>query len=157
MKDTRLPDIYIDADGCPVKEEIYRASAKYGLAVYVACNTPMKVPREERIRLIIVGRGQDAADDWIAEHAGAGDVVVTTDIPLADRCLKKGARVRDVRGREFTDDSIGTAMATRDLMQHLRLMGEMSGGPPPVAKKDRSKFLAKFHEVLQALIRRAGA
>ncbi len=156
MNDARRPDIYIDADGCPVKEEIYRATRKYGLTVFVVCNSPMGTPPESRIRLVVVERGPDVADDWIAAHAGAGDIVVTTDIPLADRCLKNGARALDARGREFTEDSIGSAMASRELMQHLRLIGAASGGPPPVEKKDRSKFLAKLHEVIQAVLRASG-
>lgn len=149
------PAIYVDADGCPVKNEIYRATGKYGLSVYVVCNSYLNVPAEERIRRVVVGRGADVADDWIAERVAPGDIVVTTDIPLADRCIKKGARVLDARGREFTPDSIGAALATRDLMEHLRWMGLTSGGPPPAEKKDRSQFLAKLHEVIQAQLRRA--
>lgn len=149
----KKPEIYVDADGCPVKAEIYRATGKYGLIVHVVGDRYLHVPDEERIRLIVVKRGLDAADDWIAEHAGSGDIVVTTDIPLADRCLKKGARVLDVRGHEFTEDSIGNAMATRDLMRHLRDMGVMGGGPPPVEKKDKSQFVSKLHQVIQALSR----
>jgi len=148
-------EIYIDADGCPVKDEVYRATGKYGLRVHVVCNQYLNVPNEERIKLVVVGRGPDIADDWIAAHASAGDIVITTDIPLADRCLKNGARVLDVRGREFTPDSIGNAMATRELMQHLRNMGAIGGGPPPVAKKDKSQFVAKLHQVIQALQRAA--
>ncbi len=151
-----MPVIYIDADGCPVKEEVYRASRKYGLTVYVVCNTHLNAPAEDRIHRVIVERSPDAADDWIAEHVGAGDIVVTTDIPLADRCLKRGARVLDVRGREFTPDSIGGMLATRELMSHLRSFGAVGGGPPPAEKKDRSLFLAKLHEVIQSLMRPAG-
>ncbi len=151
------PTIFVDADGCPVKEEVYRVAHKYELKVYVVCNSYMKVPADPRIERVVVGRELDAADIWIAEHVGAGDVVVTADIPLADRCLKRGARVLDVRGREFNEDSIGTQMATRDLMNDLRLMGVTTGGPPPVAKKDRSQFLAKLHEIIQALVRAAGS
>jgi hypothetical protein len=157
LENARAPEIFVDADGCPVKEEVYRASRKYGLTVQVVCNTFMNVPRDERIHRVVVERSPDAADDWIAEHVGAGDIVVTTDIPLADRCLKRGARILDARGREFTTDSIGMAMATRELMSHLRGIGEAWGGPPPVAKKDRSQFLSKLHEVIQSLMRPAGA
>ncbi len=146
-------NVYVDADGCPVKNEIYRASEKYGATVHVVCNRYMNVPADPRIRLVVVEAGPDIADDWIAERAEAGDLVVTADIPLADRCLKRGARVLDVRGREFTPDSIGGQMATRALMEQLRMMGEMGGGPPPVEKKDRSKFLEKFHQIMQALAR----
>ncbi|MBZ0271511.1 YaiI/YqxD family protein [bacterium] len=145
--------IYIDADGCPVKDEIYRASAKYKLTVFVVSNKFMNTPLDERIRSVIVERGPDVADDWIAERAGPGDVVVTGDIPLADRCLKRGARVIDTRGREFTGDTIGGQMATRDLMDHLRMAGAITGGPPPLAKNDRSKFSSKLHETIQAALR----
>ncbi len=146
-------NVYVDADGCPVKNEIYRASEKYGATVYVVCNRYMNVPTDPRIRLVVVEAGPDVADDWIAERAAPGDLVVTSDIPLADRCLKAGARVLDVRGREFTPDSIGGQMATRSLMEQLRMMGEMGGGPPPVEKKDRTKFVEKFHHIMQALVR----
>jgi len=145
--------IFIDADACSVKNEIYRAAAKYGLTVHVVSNARMNVPPDERIILEVVGRKPDAADDWIAEHVTADDVVVTADIPLADRCLKKGARVLDMRGGEFTVDSIGNALAMRELMNHLRLMGEIGGGPPPAVKKDRANFTAKLHQVLQTILR----
>ena len=148
---TSMMAIFIDADACPVKNEIYRAAAKYGLTVHVVCNARMNVPPDECIHLVVVGREPDAADDWIAEHVSAEDVVVTADIPLADRCLKKGARVLDMRGGEFTVDSIGNALAMRELMNHLRLMGEIGGGPPPAGKKDRANFTAKLHQVLQAI------
>ncbi len=151
--DTPRPTIYVDADACPVKDEVYRAARKYGLVVQVVCNAFMNVPPDARIQRVVVGRTPDAADDWIAEHAGPGDIVVTADIPLADRCLKRGARVLDTRGREFTPDSIGMAVATRDLMAHLRDTGLVGGGPPPVGKKDRTAFLQKLHEVIQALLR----
>lgn len=145
--------IYIDADGCPVKEEVYRAANKHRLDVFVVCNSFMRVPRNERIRLVVVDSGPDVADDWIAGHVQAGDIVITADIPLADRCLKEGARVLDTRGREFTTDSIGDALATRDLMDHLRMIGAASGGPPPFAKKDQSQFSSKLHQVIQSLRR----
>jgi uncharacterized protein len=152
-KEARVPDIYVDADGCPVKEEVYRATEKYGLTVYVVCNSPMSVPLRDRIRLIVVEKGPDVADNWIADHVAEGDIVITGDIPLADRSIKKGARVLDNRGREFTENSIGASMATRDLMDHLRMMGVVSGGPPPVVRKDRSNFLAALHEIIQAQLR----
>ncbi|MCZ7586235.1 MAG: YaiI/YqxD family protein [Deltaproteobacteria bacterium] len=147
------PAIYVDADACPVKQEIYKAAGKYGLVVHVVANAFMNTPLDERIRLVVVGKDPDAADDWIAAHAETNDIVVTADIPLADRCVKKGARVLDMRGDEFTPDSIGGAVATRELMAHLREMGAVTGGPPPVAKKDRSKFSSKLHEVIQAVLR----
>ena len=151
------PNIFVDADGCPVKDEVYRVARKYELKVHVVSNSYLNVPADPRIERVVVGRELDAADIWIAEHVGAGDIVVTTDIPLADRCLKRGARVLYARGREFNADSIGTQMATRDLMNDLRLMGLTTAGPPPAAKKDRSRFLAKLHEIIQALLRAAGS
>ena len=150
-----MPEIYVDADACHVKNEIFRATGKYNLTVHVVCNSYMNLPLEKRIRLVVVDHGPDVADDWIVEHVQAGDVVITGDIPLADRCLKKDARVLDMRGREFSDDSIGNAMATRELMNHLRTMGVAAGGPPPVAKKDKSQFSGKLHEVIQSLLRAA--
>lgn len=149
--------MFIDADGCPFKDEVYRATGKYGLTVYVVCNAPMFVPNEDRIQRILVPKGPDVADDWIAENVAQRDIVVTTDIPLADRCLKKGARVLDARGREWTDDSIGSAKASRDLMEHLRAMGMVTGGPPPVEKKTRSEFISKLHQVIQSLVRSEGS
>jgi uncharacterized protein YaiI (UPF0178 family) len=148
----RPPDIYVDADGCPVKEEIYRAARKYGLNVYVVCNAPMRTPADGRVHLTVVGRGPDEADKWIAERAGPGDLVVTADLLLADRALKKGARVLDARGREFTTDSIGSLLATRDLMNDLRMAGAISCGPPPLEQKEKAKFSSKLHEAIRALL-----
>jgi uncharacterized protein YaiI (UPF0178 family) len=146
--------IYVDADACPVKEEAYRVARRHQVAVYVVANAPLRVPTEVLIELIVVRGGFDAADDWIAERAGPGDVVVTADIPLADRCLKAGARVLGPKGHVFTEDSIGEAMATRALLDMLRQSGEFGGGPAPFAKADRSRFLAKLDEILHA-VRRA--
>ena len=145
--------IYVDADGCPVKEEVYRAARKKGISVYVVCNSRMNVPDGEIIHRVVVGNTPEAADDWIAEHAGAGDVVVTADIPLADRCLKRGARVLDHRGAAFTEDSIGGAMAMRDLMKDLRAMDMTRGGPAPFTARDRSRFVSRLHEAIQAAAR----
>jgi uncharacterized protein len=150
-----LPDVYIDADGCPVKNEIYRAAAKYGLKVLVVANSFINVPTKGKVEMVQVPAGFDIADDWIAEHAKTDDVVVTNDIPLADRCIKNGARVIDSRGGEFTENSIGTALATRELMTNLRMMGEIGGGPPPFSGKNRSNFSSKLHQLLQAIIRPA--
>jgi uncharacterized protein len=147
---------YVDADGCPVKEEGYRVARRTGIAVHVVCNSPMNVPADPLLRRVVVGNTPEAADDWIAEHAGAGDIVVTTDIPLADRCLKRGARVLDPRGVEFTEDSIGGAMAMRDLMRDLRAMDMARGGPPPFTDRDRSRFVSRLHEVVQAVARAHG-
>ena len=152
MTQSRKPDVYIDADGCPVKNEVYRATEKYGLNVILACNSFMNVPQQDRIRLVVVPEGPDEADNWIAEHVGENDIVITADIPPADRCIKAGARVLDVRGSEFTPDSIGNQMATRELMTHLRMIGEMSGGPRPFGKKDKSKFISKLHQMIQSVM-----
>ncbi len=145
--------IYIDADACPVKAEVYRAAERYGLPVYVVANTYIAVPRDPRIERVVVGDGFDAADDWIAAHAGAGDVVVTSDIPLADRCLKAGAAVIGSTGIPFTTASIGMAMASRALLADLRAMGEVHGGPKPMIPRDRSRFLSALDETIQRLRR----
>ena len=145
--------IYVDADACPVKEEVYRVARRHGVKVYVVANAPLRVPAEDLIELVVVRGGFDAADDWIAAHAGPGDVAITSDIPLADRCLKAGARVLGPKGHAFTEDSIGEALATRALLDMLRQSGEVSGGPAPFAKSDRSRFLSKLDEALHAVRR----
>jgi hypothetical protein len=142
--------LYIDADACPVKNEAYRVAERYALDVFVVSNSWIRVPREARISLIVVGEGADAADDWIAERAGAGDVVVTADIPLADRVLKAGAEAVHPAGRQFTSDNIGGALASRSVGEHLRSMGEITGGPKPFSSADRSRFL----QSLDAAVRR---
>jgi len=133
--------LYIDADACPVKDEVYRVADRYRLAVFVVCNSWIRTPRHERISQIVVEDGPDVADDWIAERAGAGDIVVTADIPLADRALKAGAQAIHPTGRVFTADSIGSALASRSIGEHLRSMGEITGGPKPFVAADRSRFL----------------
>lgn len=148
--------IYVDADACPVKAEVYRVAQRYELPVKLVSNTWMRVPDEGDISLIIVEDNPDAADDWIAEAAGAGDIVITADIPLADRALRRGARALSPRGRIFDDDSIGEALATRDLLAHLRETGTMTGGPPPFAKRDRSQFLRRLDETIHAIRRERG-
>lgn len=145
--------IYVDADACPVKEEVYRVARRHQVQVYVVANSPMRVPAEALIELVVVRGGFDVADDWIAERVGPGDMAVTTDIPLADRCLKKGARVLGPKGHVFSEDSIGEALATRALLEMLRQSGEFGGGPAPFAKEDRSRFLAKLDETLHAVRR----
>ncbi len=142
--------IYVDADACPVKEETYRVARRHGVEVFVVANAILRVPGEELVRLVVVRGGFDAADDWIAERVGRGDIVVTADIPLADRCLKAGAFVLGPKGQMFTEDSIGEALATRALLDMLRQSGQFFGGPAPFAKGDRSRFLAKLDEVLHA-------
>ncbi|MCB1152141.1 MAG: YaiI/YqxD family protein [Deltaproteobacteria bacterium] len=151
-----MTTIYIDADGCPVKDEIYKAAAKYQLPVRVVANQYMSVPMSPRIEMIVVDAGPDVADDWIAERAGESDIVVTADVPLASRCIERGARVLDVRGGEWTPDSIGSALASRELMDNLRMMGVVSGGPAPMGGKTRSQFTSKLHQTIQDILRPSG-
>lgn len=145
--------IYVDADACPVKEEVYRVAGRYRLSVTLVTNSWMRIPDEEWIKLEVVGGGFDEADDWIVEHVQPDDIVVTADIPLASRCLKKGARVIGSSGKPFTEENIGEIVATRDLMSDLRGAGEIKGGPPPLQKRDRSRFLQQFDEMIQAVRR----
>lgn len=145
--------IYIDADACPVKSEIYRVAERYGLKVFVVSNSWMNVPRQPWIEQVVVSDSFDAADNWIAERAGPGDIVVTADIPLADRGLKAGAAVIGNTGVPFTTASIGMAMANRELLSNLRAMGEVTGGPRPMIQRDRSRFLSALDETIQKLRR----
>jgi hypothetical protein len=154
-EDRPLTHIWVDADACPVKQEVYRVAARYGLGVTLVANSWMRVPEERRVALEVVEDGFDAADDWIVDHVRPGDIVITADIPLASRCLKAGARVIGPTGRPFTDANIGQAVATRDLLAGMRGAGEITGGPPPVTKRDRSRFLQQLDELIQSL-RRAG-
>ena len=142
--------IYVDADACPVKDEIYRVASRYGLAVFVVSNSSISVPRKPGIEGVVVKGGLDVADDWIAERIEEGDIAITADIPLAERCLRKGAWVLGPRGVPFTDDSIGEALATRELLDTLRQSGYTRSGPPPFVAKDRSRFLAKLDDIIQA-------
>ncbi|HVP31061.1 MAG TPA: YaiI/YqxD family protein [Myxococcota bacterium] len=148
-------EIFVDADACPVKDEVYRVAARYAVYVTLVANSRMGVPPGLGVELVIVGRDADAADDWIVAHVRRGDVVVTSDIPLAARCLPLGARVLGTDGRPFTEDSIGNALASRDLHADLRAMGVLSGGPRGVAQKDRSRFLSRLDEMVQAGLREA--
>src|SRR5262245_60000239 len=132
--------IYVDADACPVKDETYRVARRYGMAVKVVANAPQRVPPDGLVELV-VRPGFGAADDWIAEQSGPGDVVITADIPLAARALEKGALVLGPKGHPFTDGSIGEALATRELMDTLRQGGAVTGGPSAMTPKDRSRFL----------------
>jgi hypothetical protein len=145
--------IYVDADACPVKQEIYRVAERYGLKVFVVSNSYINVPRDPRIERVVVSGSFDAADDWIAERAGPGDIVVTADIPLADRSLKAGAAAIGSTGVPFTSSSIGMAMANRELLSNLRAMGEVTGGPKPMTARDRSRFLSALDETIQKLRR----
>jgi uncharacterized protein len=145
--------IYIDADACPVKEETYKVAARYKIKTIVVANQLQNVPRDPLIEMKVVSGNFDAADDWIVEQVTNQDIVITTDILLADRCVKKQARVLGHKGDEFTEDNIGSAVATRELMQNLRHMGEMRGGPAPMDKKARSQFLGKLDQIIQSLKR----
>ena len=135
------PRIFIDADACPVKDEVYKVARRYSLQTYVVANAFMVVPQDPLIERVIVDAGPDIADDWIAERATARDVVITSDIPLAERCLKSNAQVLNPKGKPFTIDSIGSALAGRAIGEHLRSMGEITRGPAPFAAADRSQFL----------------
>jgi uncharacterized protein YaiI (UPF0178 family) len=145
--------VLVDADACPVKDEVYVAATRYGLRVILVANTPMHVPRGLGAELVLVDRSLDAADDWIAEHARRGDVVVTADIPLAARCLAVGARVLGIDGRAFDEDSIGGALAMRSLGSHLRELGVATGGPRALRDSDRSRFLSKLDHLIQLGLR----
>jgi len=149
-----LLHIYVDADACPVKQEVYRVAKRYGLDVTLVANSWMRVPDERWLRLEVVGEGFDAADDWIVEQVKPHDIVITADIPLASRCIKEGARVIGTTGKPFTEDNIGSALATRDLLSELRGAGEITGGPPPLQKRDRSRFLQQLDEVIQSIRRK---
>lgn len=141
-------DIYIDADACPVKDEVYQVAARHGVYVLIVANSRMRIPRGAGVEMIVVDEGPDAADDWIAEHIRAGDVAVTADIPLAARCLEVGARVLGTNGEPFTDDSIGSALATRELKSELRESGVATGGPPPLSQRERSRFLGRLDQLV---------
>lgn len=148
-----MTDIFIDADGCPVKDEVYRVAQRYGLKVAVVANSWMRAPDGDWLEMVIVNDHFNAADDWIADHVGGNGIVVTADIPLAARCLEKGGRVISPRGEPFTEDSIGDALASRELMSQLRDMGTISGGPSPFEKRDRSRFLQGLDQIIQAIRR----
>jgi uncharacterized protein YaiI (UPF0178 family) len=144
-------EIFVDADACPVKDEIYRVADRYGLKVYVVANGSIRVPLIASIEQVVVGAGADAADDWIAERAHRGSIVVTADIPLASRCIGARAEVLTSTGRRFTEASIGMALATRNLMDHLRSTGETTSGPKPFTPRDRSNFLGALDNAVVRL------
>ncbi len=148
-------EVYIDADACPVKDEIYSVAGRYGLKVWVVANGWIRVPDSPLIERVTVTEGLDVADDWIAQQAGVGDIVITADIPLADRCVKRGARVLAPTGRPFTTDSIGNDLATRNLLTELRDTGQIRGGGRPFGKQDRSRFLGALDNLIQS-VRRTG-
>jgi len=151
-----MPDIFIDGDGCPVKREVYRVASRYDLKVKVVSNSWMRIPDSSRVELIVVESGADVADDWIAENVQEYDIVISGDIPLAHRCLAKGAYVIGNTGRPFTPDNIGNALSMRDLLADLREQGIMTGGPKPFSKKDRSKFLQALDETIVRIRRASG-
>jgi uncharacterized protein YaiI (UPF0178 family) len=150
-----VPEIYVDADGCPVKDEVYRVAGRYGLNVWVVVNGWLRVPESPLVARVTVSEGLDRADDWIAERIGPGDVAITADVPLAARCVAQGARVIAPDGRSFTPETIGVALADRNLLTALREAGEIKGGGRPFTKQDRARFLGALDAVIQA-IRRTG-
>lgn len=143
--------IYVDADACPVKEEVYRVAARHGVKTFVVSNSFMRIPRDPMIEAVVVPSGLDVADDWIAERANTRSVVITADVPLAARAVKAGATVLAPNGRAFTENAIGMALATRNLMDDLRSAGAVTSGPPPFSAKDRSAFLSALHTALVRL------
>ncbi|MBK8164964.1 MAG: YaiI/YqxD family protein [bacterium] len=145
--------IYVDADACPVKAEVDKVATRYDLPVTLVANQYMRVPGSGRAKLVVVEQGLDGADDWIVEQAGLDDIVITGDIPLAARCLDKGARVLGHNGRPFTPANVGDALASRQLLKQLREQGIMMGGPPPFSAKDRSLFLQQLDQMVQAIRR----
>ncbi len=148
--------IYVDADACPVKQEIYKVAERHGWCVQVVANDTIALPVHPLIKRVVVGDGFDAADDWIAERAGPGDVVVTADVPLAARCVKAGAEVLAPNGKGFSDRSIGMALASRNLMAELREAGQVTGGPKAFSQRDRSAFLSALHDAIERLKRARG-
>jgi hypothetical protein len=152
-----LTVIYVDGDACPVREEVYRVAARLRLNVFVVSNgsRPIRPPGTPNVRMVLVGGTADAADDWIVDNITAVDVCVTSDIPLASRCLKKGARVVSPTGRQWTQANIGSALAGREIARHLRELGTNAGGPAPLTKRDRSRFLEALDAALQAALREA--
>lgn len=146
--------IYVDADGCPVKPEICKVAKRCGVEAVFVANTWMRIGEGAEQKLVVVDGDFNAADDWIAAQAAANDIVVTADIPLAARCLAKGAVVLDPRGGAFTENAIGQALAARELMSHLRDQGQVAGGPPPFEKRHRSRFLQRLDETVRSALRK---
>ena len=151
-----MVDIYVDADACPVKDEILRVAARHGLKTYLVSDGGIRPRQDPLVELVIVSQGADAADDWIADHIQKSDICITNDIPLAARCLERGALAIKPNGEPFTENAIGMALATRELMQGLRDSGEITGGPRPFSKSDRSEFLNRLETTVQAAKRRRG-
>ena len=149
-------DIYVDADACPVKEEIFRVARRYGLSVILVSNSWMNTPESSWLRLVVVDKGVDVVDDWIADQVDRDDIVITGDIPLAWRCLKKGALALGNTGRPFTEDNIGDVLSTRDLLHDLREQGVITSGPKPFAPADRSRFLQELDKMIVRIRHRNG-
>jgi uncharacterized protein len=150
MRD-RLPDLYVDGDACPFKEETYKVAKRYSLVVFMVCNSQQRIPLASWIKPVVVGAGFDSVDNWITEQIKENDIVITNDLLLSERCLKKGARVLDTRGRQWTNDNIGEALATRELMTQLRAMGAQNLGPKPMKAKYRSLFLSQLDTIINAI------
>lgn len=148
--------IFVDADACPVKPEVYRVAHRYKLSVTLVAGAKMRIPDGVNIALKVVGQGMDAADDWIVEQVGAGDIVITADIPLAARCVARGAHVLGHTGKPFSEDNIGPALANRNLLSELRQLGEVTGGPRPFNKLDRSRFLQSLDKAVNEIRRNMG-
>jgi uncharacterized protein YaiI (UPF0178 family) len=147
----QLLNIYIDADGCAVKDEVYKVASRYELKVIIVANKPLTVPLDARIEMQVVSGGFDAADDWITENITKGDILITSDILLADRCIKRESRVLGPKGRELNEENIGNALASRELSSHLRNLGHTNTGPAPMAKNDRSQFLSTLDQIIQSI------
>jgi uncharacterized protein YaiI (UPF0178 family) len=145
-----MVEIYVDADGCPVKQEIYRVATRHRLKVTLVANSRMRVPDNDSVELVLVDDQLDAADNWIVAHVKENDIVISGDIPLASRCLKKGTHVQSTRGNDITEENIGAALANRELLSHLREIGTITGGPGPFEKRDRSRFLHCLDEIIQS-------
>lgn len=149
-----MPDIFIDADACPVKDETLKVALRHGLKTILVSDGGIRPYPSPLVEIVVVTQGADAADDWIVEAIQSGDITITNDIPLADRCMKKGAQAIRPNGKAFTEESIGMALATRDLMANLRETGEITGGPAPFSKQDRSRFLQALETAVQASFKR---
>jgi len=147
-----VTEIYVDGDACPVRDEVFRVATRLNLVVHVVSNgsRPIRPPGLPNVRMVVVGEGADVADDWIADRIGGADVCVTSDIPLASRCLAKGARAVTPYGKVWTGDNIGSALAGREVAKHMREVGMMTGGPAPITKADRSRFLSVLDTAIQA-------
>lgn len=146
-------DIYIDADGCSVKDEVYKVASRYNLKVIVVANKALSIPLDSNIIMQVVSGGFDAADDWIAENISMGDILITSDLLLTDKCIKKKARVLGPKGKELNEENIGNVLGARELNAHLRNLGEKNTGPAPMNKSDRSKFLSSLDQIIHSIRR----